>query len=307
MKRKIKSNGGFTLIELIIAMAVLAFLMTAVCAFMGSSVASYKKSKADISVHNSAQETYDQITDSIMQASDIYVLGYISADGSDVLDFEISDRDAQGSVELKYFVRDEAQKIALEAMPEYVSGYPIEYFENVAAGSSIYVKELIIDTAVAIDMNYVGGYTPGATEFTNNLTGEADIEIVQATSKVGGVDTPVYSDAGNPVYNINDTLRNIYSFDSDNLYYERKYAFMTELNDYYNSADADDTLINYTYSSSFSFLNLPDGTTVSGCTIVVDAENGSIGLDLNFSDKNMTYTTLGMVNIRNSYVLKAKK
>lgn len=310
MKEKIKSNSGFTLIELIIAMAILAFLMTAVCAFMGSSVANYKKSKADITVHNSAQETYDQITDSIMQATDVYILGYMEpTSGSDVLDFEFSEKDVQDpTVELTYFVKDSAHESILMAMPEYKSGYPIVYFENIPDGASIYVEQLIIDNSVAIDMDFVSEYTPGKTEFTNHLTGKVDNVIVQATATdAAGATVDVVSSTGNTVYTTNDTVRNIYTFDEENMYYERKYAYMTALNDYYDSTDADDKLNFYVYSSSFSYLKFADGSTVSGCTLVIDDENGSIGVDLNFSDRNMTYTTLGMVNIRNSYVLKAKK
>ncbi len=309
MKEKIKSNSGFTLIELIIAMAILAFLMTAICSFMGSSVASYKKSKADITVHNSAQETYDHITDSIMQATDIYVFGYMSTDGSDTLDFEISDRDAQDtSVTLNYFVKDEEHEDLLKAMPEYQDGYPIVYYSDLTAGTSIYVKELIVDNSVAIDMDFVPGAGPGVSEFTNALTGETPVEIVQEmTVDNSGNPIAAKTDAGSPVYNVNDTVRNFYTFDGDTMYLERKYAFMTKLNDYYDSSDAGDKIHNYEYTTSLSYLNLNSTTTISGCTIVIDDENGSVGIDLNFSDKNMTYTTLGMVNVRNSYVLKAKQ
>ena len=309
MKDKIKSNSGFTLIELIIAMAILAFMMTAVCAFMSSSVATYKKSKADITVHNSAQETYDQITDSIMQATDIYVLGYIAPSGDDVLDFEISDRDVQDSnIDLTYFVKDSEHETILKNMAEYKPGYPIVYFDAIPNGASIYVEQLIIENSVPIDTSMMPTYTAGTTDYTNNLTAET-VKIVQAVSvdPVTMVSTPVVTATGAPVYTVNDTVRNIYTFDKDNLYLERKYAFMTALNDFYDSTDANDKMLNYMYSSSFSYLKFAGGDTVSGCTIVIDEDNSSIGVDLNFSDKNMTYTTLGMVNVRNSYVLKAKK
>ena len=63
MKSKIKQNSGFSLIELIIAMAVLSFLMLAVSSFMGSSVMQNRKAKVDIKMQASAQETYGLITD----------------------------------------------------------------------------------------------------------------------------------------------------------------------------------------------------------------------------------------------------
>ncbi len=76
MKKKLNSNSGFTLIELIIAIAVLAFLMTAVSSMMGSSVMTNRKAQADLEVQTSAQETYNRITDAIMQAKKIYIFGY---------------------------------------------------------------------------------------------------------------------------------------------------------------------------------------------------------------------------------------
>ena len=78
MKRKINSNSGFTLIELIIALAMLAFIMISVSSFLSSGMLSFRKAKADISVHNSAQDTYNQIVDSAIQANDIVICGYIA-------------------------------------------------------------------------------------------------------------------------------------------------------------------------------------------------------------------------------------
>ena len=54
MKNKLKSNSGFTLIELIIAIAILAFLMTAVGSMMSSSVLTNRKAQADITVQDAA-------------------------------------------------------------------------------------------------------------------------------------------------------------------------------------------------------------------------------------------------------------
>lgn len=76
MNKKLNSNRGFTLIELIIAIAVLAFLMTAISSLMTSSLITNRKTQADIEVQTTAQETYNKITDALMQAKAIYVLGY---------------------------------------------------------------------------------------------------------------------------------------------------------------------------------------------------------------------------------------
>ena len=87
MKEKIKQHSGFSLIELIIAMAVLAFLMLAVTSFMSSSVMQNKKAKVDVRLQSQAQETYSLLTDSIMQATDIAIIGYV-ANNDSLIDFD---------------------------------------------------------------------------------------------------------------------------------------------------------------------------------------------------------------------------
>lgn len=316
MKEKIKNNSGFTLVELIIAMAILAFLMTAVSAFMMSGVMSSRKAKADIVVHNTAQDVYDQLADSIMSAQDIIVCAYVidgalsdPAAADKALVFGMGEKDVNEAVTGPvYFVRDKAQKTVLEAMPEYEGG-EIRYYKDLNSGVKLYVKQLIIDKAVEIDMGYIGT-PPVAGKYTNALTGEMvaieeqkrDVEYDADGNPVVGADV-AQSALGTTVYSEKDTERNIYSFDSKYMYFERKYAYMTELNDYAAGTDKS----NYVFSKSFNYLKNGASGTVTGCVLTVDAKGGALGLDLFFSDKNMTYTTLGMINTRNSYVLKAKK
>ena len=83
MRRK-QQNSGFSLIELIIALAVLAFLMLAVSSFMGSSVMQSKKARADVKMQTQSQEVYNLLTDSIMQANDILIVGYTASDDDDI-------------------------------------------------------------------------------------------------------------------------------------------------------------------------------------------------------------------------------
>jgi len=77
---KDNKNSGFSLVELIIAIAVLAFLMLAVSSFMGSSVSQTRKEQVDVKLQTQAQETYSLITDTIMQANDIVMVGYTASE-----------------------------------------------------------------------------------------------------------------------------------------------------------------------------------------------------------------------------------
>ena len=82
MKKRQMNNRGVTLVELMVAIAVLAMLMTAVIMLMSNNTVIYRKTKADISVQTSAQETYNAIQDSIMQAKYIEVKAYTAADAT---------------------------------------------------------------------------------------------------------------------------------------------------------------------------------------------------------------------------------
>jgi prepilin-type N-terminal cleavage/methylation domain-containing protein len=68
LKTKLKDDSGFTLVELIVALAIMALLMVGVIGLMSMNSASNKRLKADISVQSAAEDLSQSITDSVMQA-----------------------------------------------------------------------------------------------------------------------------------------------------------------------------------------------------------------------------------------------
>lgn len=82
MKKRQTNNRGVTLVELVVALAVLAMVMVAVIMLMSNNTVIYRKTKADISVQTSAQETYSALQDSIMQAKYIEISGYTDGDAT---------------------------------------------------------------------------------------------------------------------------------------------------------------------------------------------------------------------------------
>lgn len=307
-----KNNSGFTLIELIIAMAVLAFLMTAVGTLMGSSIASHRKQKAEISVHTSAQETYNQITDSIMQAKEIVIIGY---EVGTPYDFAKPGVDVGATPDLVCYVKSEEMKTFIKNNPsvygtsEAVSIDPANIrlfteFDNAAnANKTFYVKKLAIMTSVPIDITCVpsGQIKEDTTAYyklqdkLSNL-GVEQVKIEKTTTASGLDALTEY-----------DNLVHIYTFEGNNMYYERQYSFMTTLNDMITPVGTS-TKASCLYNEGLSYVST-SGTgayDISACTAVIDADNGAIGVEIEFNNKNMTYTTQGMINIRNSYVLKGK-
>ena len=73
MKTKFKDDSGFTLVELIVALAIMALLMVAVIGLMSMNSASNKRLKADISVQSAAEDLSQSITDTVMQAQEVEI------------------------------------------------------------------------------------------------------------------------------------------------------------------------------------------------------------------------------------------
>lgn len=316
MNKKLNSNRGFTLIELIIAIAVLAFLMTAISSLMTSSLITNRKTQADIEVQTTAQETYNKITDALMQAKSVYILGYTYPGTPN---FSKAGESAGGSPsyfvagvydEKKYAVRDvttgelkvdDTMDANRSSIANWLSNHvtsasaaDVKFFHELA-GQDIYIKKLVVVTSEPLDITQV----PSAMETLpdaewnclNHLT--AQIEKVKRSPSGNG-------------FSKNDTVVNIFTFDEGNLYYEKKYAFMYDKDDMVSDWTDSDAVRRNIFSNSMSYVTTDD-EPLSGCVVNLNPDKGSLAVDLYFSDKNMTYTSLGMVNVRNSYVLKAKQ
>lgn len=305
MNKKNK-NSGFSLIELILAIAVLAFLMLAVSSFMGSSVMQSKKTKADVRLQAQAQETYSLITDTIMQASDIIIGGYVdSSDPKDVLDFSESGKEVTNGLTKKYYVKDAViadaiiKNPAKYGIPDALVEGDVVCFTDVPADTNIHVTYLRVESSVPIDMNQVPSGNPDTTDAQKLYNSLLGMNVEVGCTLVGS----------KKVYGINDTLVSTFYFEGEDLYYGRNYAFMTDLNDKVDMSD-DDSKRTHLYNKYFSYVTADDGALkvdVSGCVATVNANDGTVGIDLYYNKANMTYTTLGRINTRNSYVLKPRK
>lgn len=299
-----QQNSGFSLIELIIALAVLAFLMLAVSSFMGSSVKQTKKEQVDVKIQTQAQETYSLITDTIMQANDILMVGY-TVTNPDNIKFSKPGESTSETLTKKIYVRDQKTADALVSDPSAfgvdgsVSKADIIFFKDMDPKVPVYVSYLRVEGSVPLDMNFVPGANPNITtdqNITNTLTGE--VTKVQCTLQ-----------NSKKVYSVNDTLVSSFYFSDNNLYYGREYAYMTSSNDKVDMSD-NDSKQTHLYSKYFSYVKGKIGaadTGLSGCVAKVNAKDSSVEISLYYNQSNMEYTTNGRVNPRNSYVLVPKK
>lgn len=295
MVKKNKQNSGFTLIELIIAMAILAFLMTAVGAMMSSSVLSNRKAQADITVQDAAQLTYNKISDAVLQSKKVFIKGYQLSSGATDPVFNENGKAVSLTYSEFYLAKKEEPKksssynaglVIAELAQHGITGVAesnIKFFDEINPNDKFYVTKMIIYTSEPI----TGISLPASTtDFSGNSV------TVSALSETGLPDQA-------------DTVVNIFTFEANKLYLEKKYLFMTSKNDMITNWSSDIDKNRCLYSDAIGYVtSAPDD--ISGCVVRVDAKNGSIGVDLHFNDKKMTYTSLGMMNVRNSYVLRAK-
>ncbi len=312
MKQRFKDNSGFSLIELIIAMAILAIMMTAIGSIMGSSVMGHRKSKAEIQIHTSAQETYNQVSDTIMQAKDVVIVCASPTDAvAATYDFSEPGKlyaDNITAGDERYYVKDADMKKFIIDNPGIYGTFGannsnVYSFSTLDVNDTLYVKKLIIRTSEVIDPTDAPDIVEAQT------TQRVKDNLGFATASDASVDlTKVKEVAGEPVYNINDNVIHTYTFEGSNMYYEKKYSFMTDRDDKMVTT-SEETKAKNLYNSGFSYITTGSAKDVeiSACMLNVDAPKGAIGINFQFNDKNMTYTTNGMVNIRNSYILKARE
>ena len=69
-------NKGFTLVELLVSMTILALIILAVSGIMANNNIIFRKTKSDITVQNNAQDVYTRMTQDIQQAKHVYIEGY---------------------------------------------------------------------------------------------------------------------------------------------------------------------------------------------------------------------------------------
>ena len=67
---KINNDRGISLIEIVIALAIMSLLMTAVVSLMSSNTIVFRKTKSDIEVQNQAEATFNAIADSVHSAKE---------------------------------------------------------------------------------------------------------------------------------------------------------------------------------------------------------------------------------------------
>ena len=72
MKRK-HNNRGFSLVEILIAFAILAVVSTMIMTFVSTSSGYYRRQSKSLRIQNELQEASNKITDALMEATEIRI------------------------------------------------------------------------------------------------------------------------------------------------------------------------------------------------------------------------------------------
>lgn len=276
-----KNNKGFTFIELILYMAILAIFMVAVVSLMGSAIKSYRTMNARKQLQSSATETYDTISDMLMSAVDVKIYGtaYHTVTNAGVTSYE-QITDALFVVpEDTWYTGDSANKLY------YASGSPVSISVDNLSGGAL-APSAVFDIAT-IKSFADSSVTAPSTDDTvmisvNSLYIRYASGLDDAGSTIYSECTISYDDAADKLY--------MYRVDeSDATFDPVNIGKIYWMDSNYSSAS------NYVLCKN-----------VSDFKLQVSPETGTFAVVLELDDNatSASYESKGVVSLRNSFVLK---
>ncbi len=316
--KRLRNNKGISLIEILVALVILALLMTAVISLMMNNNLIFRKTKNDIKVQSQADETFSLISDVFMSAKYVYVEGYI---GDAEQTFSKTEVGATTSVNYS----DIKARSKVNGMISSTNTFDSDDVNL----KDIYVKKLIVVSSVPLDSNVVlysgstssvsiaGGYVQYNTLSTGKQgpsktysVGTVEVDD-QDKSLLLKPDIPSMLVSNTSAHNVvvGDSDRCIYTFyfSKNGIYLTKEYMYQTDLNTIAAPNDDPETWDKSVQNSlriSNSLNYVTNGSTdVSGAVFRFDKERNGVGIKLYFNDSNMTYTVENMVRIHNSGVV----
>lgn len=282
---KKKHNQGFSLVELILAIAILAIIMVAVASFMNSTTRVYNRTKNGIEVSQDSQDLYDLISDKIMQAKEIRI-------GRDGKEYAIVGTNSS----TKVGALNELLKEDNTAATTSRTGNALYSFDALTEEETD-IKYICIyyDTTPLAD----GRYGPAIDVFyfcNGNVYLVRNVGGVRSNSIYNTSSLPT-ADQDKPKVSLNSSISRL--------------ATDTWMNNCIsNTVVTNDTVYGDIYhSGSWTTTDLEDYLVcenVEHMYVYADPEENALYLQVDLKKKGRESTSEGMITIRNSYVLAPK-
>ena len=277
--RKTK-NQGFSLVELLLAMAILGIIMVAIASFMSSTTATYVKSRNDVKVQQDGQEVFDAIADKVMQAKLIRV-GTTSDEYAAVGDFGSVGAEATDG----YLLHDSTDNaIAATLHTGNVYSYDALTDDVITTTNPLEYVAMVYDAPVDDGGNQVYGYAADVFFFVDN-------RIYMFHYKMGARESSLEGSGS----------------DSD-LTKEQLGTFLTNcvesVDGYRSDMENNDESLNKEHLLCDTFGI--DSSSEADADVYASTKDNALFMKFFFTEGKIENSAEGVVTIRNSYVLEPK-
>lgn len=270
-----RNNKGFTFVELILAVAIMSIIMVSIVHFMTTTSTVYSRSNRDNEVQSMAQDVYEQVYSCLMQANKIIMTGSAKkADGtydgmklyaSDSMDV-IKDEVSRVSRTTGSMCNDQEKELNYRLNTVTIQGISSSHMPQPLYAFRSLKKDDGTFTEIRVYALYV-----------------------EYQTKVGGA---------------YETCCATFCYDnlSGKLYLNRHYESDRAAEPQFFTDTNLKAVIDYHQESNDANV-ICKSIDTDGFRVVFDAENGGIGLILEFDNYSLTYESQGMVKVRNKNVL----
>ena len=292
MLKNLQKNKGFTFVELVISIAILAIVATAIIGIMSSNTVVFRKSKADLDIQNVAMDSFNQLENDIMQAKYIYIEAdgkkYTCESDKNLLHVggksKIPDLIAMTDADLQNKYKALAAADATGTQRKVFDSYYNKVRYMSAQDKILYYA--FLDSGIGDDTNETFE-SLSKTDVLSNVTLIRVVYPVKDDSPSSEVtnldDGSVVSEPLNYMACVVD-----YKFDSGKIEFQRRYS------DDYSATFPTDSDPWTTYTDLAS----------GNLSAVIDCAGNSIKLSQGFDKQSRKYQSERTIPIRNSYVLK---
>lgn len=268
---KKNNNKGFTFIELVLYIGILSVFMVAVTSLVGTVVSSNRKMTNRKKIQNEASETYDTISDMIMGATDVKMLGsaYVATTSAGVTSYS--------PVSGVFIVPDDTDTKGSGGELMSAGGVGKCTVNLGKAGTSSY-KAMSPCYDIA-DMKSFGDVTSPSTDDTTYITPDSSGKLYLKINYASGLKSNGDSVITSCTITYDKAEKKLYVYKSPNL------------TSFFDASEADGTVL---------------CKDVKDFKLQINPDEDSIAITLELEDSTTaaSYKINGVVGIRNSYVLK---